>query len=99
MVMIHGQRIPARARWSNAFGEVQCPAPNTKRKHMYVKQAANTLEILEYFARRLRPATPAELADDLEWPRSSTLNLVGTLVSKGFLHELGGRAGYYPSPR
>ena len=66
---------------------------------MYVKQAANALEILEYFARRLRPATPAEMADDLGWRRSSTLNLVGTLVAKGFLYELQARGGYYPSPR
>jgi IclR family acetate operon transcriptional repressor len=66
---------------------------------MYVKQAANALEILEYFARRLRPATPAEIADDLGWPRSSTLNLVGTLVAKGYLYEQQARGGYYPSPR
>ncbi|MDB5714913.1 MAG: IclR family transcriptional regulator [Sphingomonadales bacterium] len=66
---------------------------------MYVKQAANTLEILEYFARRLRPATPAEIADDLGWPRSSTFNLVGTLATKGYLYEPRVRGGYYPSAR
>ncbi|SHJ33394.1 transcriptional regulator, IclR family [Roseomonas rosea] len=66
---------------------------------MYVRQAANALEILEYFARRLRPATPAEIADDLGWPRSSTFNLVGTLATKGYLYERAGRSGYYPSPR
>jgi IclR family transcriptional regulator, acetate operon repressor len=66
---------------------------------MYVKQAANALEMLEYFARRLRPATLAEIADDLGWPRSSTFNIVGTLVEKGFLYEPRPRSGYYPSPR
>ena len=66
---------------------------------MFVKQAANALDILEYFAQRLRPATPAEIADDLGWPRSSTLNIVSTLTQKGFLYEPRSRAGYYPSPR
>lgn len=66
---------------------------------MYVRQAANALEILEYFARRLKPATPAEIAQDLGWPRSSTFNLVSTLASKGYLYEPAARGGYYPSPR
>ncbi|PKP93061.1 MAG: IclR family transcriptional regulator [Alphaproteobacteria bacterium HGW-Alphaproteobacteria-16] len=66
---------------------------------MTVKQAANVLEILEYFARRLRPATPAEMADDLGWPRSSTFKLVGTLAARGYLYEPRGRGGYYPTPR
>lgn len=66
---------------------------------MLVKQAANVLELLEYFARRKRPATLAEISDDLGWPRSSTFNLVGTLVEKGWLYESRARSGYYPSPR
>ncbi|QDX27526.1 IclR family transcriptional regulator [Sphingomonas suaedae] len=64
-----------------------------------VRQAANALEILEYFARRLKPATPAEMADDLGWPRSSTFKLVGTLAGMGWLYEPRTRGGYYPSPR
>lgn len=64
-----------------------------------VRQAANALEILEYFARRLRPATPAEMADELGWPRSSTFKLIGTLASMGYLYEPRGRGAYYPSPR
>ena len=66
---------------------------------MIVRQAANVLEILEYFAKRLRPATAAEMAEDLGWPRSSTFKLVATLASKGYLYEPRGRGGYYPSPR
>ena len=50
---------------------------------MIVRQAANVLEILEYFAKRLRPATAAEMAEDLGWPRSSTFKIVATLASKG----------------
>ncbi|MBJ7498303.1 MAG: IclR family transcriptional regulator [Sphingopyxis sp.] len=68
-------------------------------KIMIVRQAANALEILEYFAKRLRPATAAEIAEDLGWPRSSTFKLVATLASKGYLYEPRGRGGYYPSPR
>ncbi|WP_431562626.1 IclR family transcriptional regulator [Sphingopyxis sp.] len=66
---------------------------------MIVRQAANVLEILEYFAKRLRPATAAEMAEDLGWPRSSTFKLVATLASKGYLYEPRGRGCYYPSPR
>ncbi|MGU3493932.1 IclR family transcriptional regulator [Xanthobacteraceae bacterium A53D] len=66
---------------------------------MLVKQAANVLELMEYFARRKRPATMAEISDDLGWPRSSTFNLVGTLAEKGWLYEPRARGGYYPSPR
>lgn len=64
-----------------------------------VRQAANALEILEYFARRLKPATPAEMADELGWPRSSTFKLIGTLAGMGYLYEPRTRGGYYPSPR
>jgi DNA-binding IclR family transcriptional regulator len=66
---------------------------------MIVRQAANVLEILEYFAKRLLPATAAEMAEDLGWPRSSTFKIVATLASKGYLYEPRGRGGYYPSPR
>lgn len=66
---------------------------------MIVRQAANVLEILEYFAKRLRPATATELAEDLGWPRSSTFKIVATLASRGYLYEPRGRGGYYPSPR
>lgn len=66
---------------------------------MLVKQAANVLELMEYFARRKRPATMAEISDDLGWPRSSTFNLVGTIAEKGWLYEPRQRGGFYPSPR
>jgi IclR family acetate operon transcriptional repressor len=66
---------------------------------MLVKQAANVVELLEFFARHRQPATMAEISDMLNWPRSSTFNLVGTLAEKGYLYEPRGRGGYYPSPR
>ncbi|PCI53261.1 MAG: IclR family transcriptional regulator [Alphaproteobacteria bacterium] len=66
---------------------------------MLVKQAANVIEILEYFMQRKRPATLSEISDDLGWPRSSTFNIVGTLTDLGYLYEPISRKGYYPSQR
>ena len=66
---------------------------------MIVRQAANVLDILEYFARVKKPATLAEIADHFGWPRSSTFNLLTTLAEKGYLYEPRPRAGYYPTPR
>ncbi|MER8829481.1 IclR family transcriptional regulator [Mesorhizobium sp. M0938] len=66
---------------------------------MQVRQAANVVELLEFFARRGEPATLAEIADELNWPRSSTFNIVGTLVEKGYFYEPRLRGGYFPSPR
>lgn len=65
---------------------------------MNVKQAANVLDLLEYFARHRRPASLAEIAKHFEWPRSSTFNLLGTLAARGFLYEPKARGGYYPTP-
>jgi DNA-binding IclR family transcriptional regulator len=64
---------------------------------MLVKQAANVVELLEFFAERKRPATLTEIADGLGWPRSSTFNLITTLSAKGYLYEPKTRGGYYPS--
>ena len=66
---------------------------------MTVRQAAHVLELLEYFARRGRPATLSEVAQDLGWPRSSTHNLLATLAERGYLYEPRARDGHYPSPR
>jgi len=66
---------------------------------MNVKQAANVLELIEFFAQYRRPATLAEVSKHFEWPRSSTFNLLGTLASRGYLYEPRARGGYYPSPK
>ncbi|CAN5439623.1 IclR family transcriptional regulator [soil metagenome] len=66
---------------------------------MDVKQAANVLELIEFFAQHGRPATLAEIARQLSWPRSSAFNLVGTLTGRGYLYEPRAREGYYPSPK
>ena len=66
---------------------------------MQVRQAANVVDLLDFFAHRGTPATLAEIADGMGWPRSSTFNLVVTLVHKGFFYEPQQRGGFYPSPR
>lgn len=65
---------------------------------MNVKQAANVLDLLEFFATHRRPASLAEIAKHFEWPRSSTFNLLGTLAGRGYLYEPKARGGYYPTP-
>lgn len=66
---------------------------------MLVKQAANVLDILEYFAERKSVASVADIARHFGWPRSSTFNLVTTLAERGFLYERRDRGGFYPTPR
>jgi IclR family acetate operon transcriptional repressor len=63
-----------------------------------VKQAANVLDLIEFFATHRRPASLAEIAKHFEWPRSSTFNLLGTLAGRGYLYEPKARGGYYPTP-
>ena len=65
---------------------------------MNVKQAANVLDLIEFFAQHRRPATLAEIAKHFDWPRSSTFNLLGTLAGRGYLYEPRARGGFYPSP-
>ena len=66
---------------------------------MDVKQAANVLDLIEFFAERKQAATLTEIAKHFSWPRSSTFNLLGTLASRGFLYEPHSRGSYYPSPK
>ncbi len=66
---------------------------------MAVKQVDNVLDLLEFFATRKSPATLSEISVGLNWPRSSTFNLLGTLTARGFLYEPQMRGGYFPSPR
>lgn len=66
---------------------------------MRVRQAANVLELFEYFAQSREPATLAQIADDLGWPRSSTFNLVRTLAEDGYLYEPQKRGWFFPSPK
>ncbi len=64
---------------------------------MIVRQAANVLELLQFFAETRKPATLPDVSEAMGWPRSSTYNLLTTLAELGFLYEPRPRAGYYPS--
>ncbi|MFT4046654.1 MAG: helix-turn-helix domain-containing protein [Solimonas sp.] len=66
---------------------------------MVVKQAANVLDLLEYFAQAKKPANLAEVSAALGWPRSSAFNLLKTLARRGYLYEPRPRAGFYPTSR
>lgn len=66
---------------------------------MTVKQAGNVVDLLEYFAKEQRVASLAELSTHFGWPRSSTFNLIQTLVERGFLYEPKPRGGFYPTGR
>lgn len=64
---------------------------------MLVKQAENVLLLLDFFAARQAPASLADISRHFGWPRSSTFNLISTLAERGFLYEVGGRKGFYPT--
>ncbi len=66
---------------------------------MDVRQVTNLIELLEFFADRGTPASLAEISRHFGWPRSSTFNILGTLVSRGYLYEPRAKEGYYPSPK
>lgn len=66
---------------------------------MRVRQADNVLSILEFFAERRSPATVADLTAHFGWPRSSTFNIVATLIERGYLYEPRSRGAYYPTAR
>jgi len=64
-----------------------------------VRQVANMLDLLEFFANHGRPASLAEIAQYFDWPRSSTFNLLSTLTARGYLFEPEVRGRSYPTPR
>jgi IclR family acetate operon transcriptional repressor len=64
---------------------------------MEVKQAAQVMDLLEYFSVRGQPATLAEICRQLGWPKSSAFKLLATLTGRGYLHEPLGRGLHYPS--
>ena len=64
---------------------------------MIVRQVRNAFDVLEFFANRGTPAGIAKIADYFGWPRSSTFNLVETLLAAGVLHEPRHRGGYFPT--
>jgi DNA-binding IclR family transcriptional regulator len=66
---------------------------------MLVRQAANVLDLLEFYAQVKKPANLAEVSAALGWPRSSAFNLLSTLAQRGYLYEPRPKAGFYPTSR
>lgn len=66
---------------------------------MKVSQVENVLALFELFERERAPRTLTALAEQLGMPKSSTFNLIRTLVDRGFLYETRRRGGYYPTRR
>lgn len=66
---------------------------------MQVKQVVNLFELLELFIRARQPLSVREIVDELGWPRSSTFNMVSTLMELGYLYQPVTRGGYYPTSR
>ena len=63
------------------------------------KTADRTLEVFELFAQERQPLSLSDIARLLQIPISSCHDLVRTLQARGYLYELGPRAGYYPTLR
>jgi IclR family transcriptional regulator, acetate operon repressor len=66
---------------------------------MKVKQVENMLDLIELFARDKAPRTLTALSNMLGMPKSSTFNMIDTLMARGFLYETRQRGGYYPTRR
>ncbi|NGO55620.1 IclR family transcriptional regulator [Allomesorhizobium camelthorni] len=66
---------------------------------MRVKQVENLLDLFEIYARNKAPLTLTALSKVLGMPKSSTFNLIDTLVVRGFLYETKARGGFYPTRR
>lgn len=66
---------------------------------MEVKLVARTLDVFEIFARLGRPLSLTELARELDAAPSSTLALVRTLLTRGYLYEPSRRGAYYPTKK
>lgn len=64
-----------------------------------VKTADRTLDVFELFAREQRPLNLSTLAELLHIPISSAHALIKRLQARGYLYEVGRRAGYFPTTR
>jgi DNA-binding IclR family transcriptional regulator len=58
-----------------------------------------TLDFIELFADQRRPLSLSEISRLLGIPMSSCFDVIRSLQERGYLYELGQRAGYYPTQR
>ncbi len=78
------------------------PTRKTKRaapSQSVVKSAGRVLEILEYFDDIRREADLTEIAQLLNYPRSSASALLRSLVAMGYLQYRNGTRTYFPTAR
>jgi DNA-binding IclR family transcriptional regulator len=66
---------------------------------MRIKQIDKVLDLLELFARQKTPLNLTALSRALGMPKSSTFNLIETLLARGAIYETHPRGGYYPTRR
>ena len=66
---------------------------------MRVKQIDKVVDLLELVARQKTPMTLTALSRALDMPKSSTFNLIETLLARGVIYEIHARGGYYPTRR
>ncbi len=63
------------------------------------KIVKRTLDFIELFAEERRPLSLSEISRLLDIPMSSCFDVVRSLQERGYLYEIGQRAGYYPTQR
>ena len=64
-----------------------------------VRSVTRALKIFEVFAAHGAPMTLSELASELKMPPSSCLQIIRTLLARGYLYAPGHRSAYYPTQR
>jgi len=64
-----------------------------------VKSLAKTLDILEYiFNKNGAPATPGEVAENIEINAATCSRIIGELAGRGYIERVSRRSGYIPGP-
>lgn len=63
------------------------------------KIVERTLDFIELFAAQQKPLTLSDISRALKIPVSSCHDVLQALQSRGYLYEIGPRAGYYPTIR
>jgi DNA-binding IclR family transcriptional regulator len=63
------------------------------------KIVERTLDFIELFASEQRPLSLSEISRLLEIPFSSCHDVLQALISRGYLYEIGQRAGFYPTAK
>jgi DNA-binding IclR family transcriptional regulator len=72
---------------------------DTAASQKLVKSAIRTMQLFTVFADKNRPLSLAELAHDMDAPKSSCFELIQTLIHLGYIIAIDGGKSYYPSRR